>query len=309
MMQNAKYVIGVDLGGTKIEGVLFEFCEAKKGNWKYKTIKSMRMPTNSDKSRIETLVNLHLVLKSLMAGIPQGKISGIGIGTPGFVTNGKLTLIKNVPSLMGYDLRYDIIKAAGIKNVVIENDANCFALAEHRFGAGVGKQTIVGLILGTGVGGGLIIDGKLYRGACGGAGEIGHTTLNNHGLACSCGGYGHFESYCCGPAIVRLYRIYGGKLKNPDPRAVFGSFEKAAKKARDEFFDKIGMGLGNLINILNPEMIVLGGGVSNLNFYPQIRRAAKRYSNAEIFKCVKIVRNKLGDSSGVLGAASLVLED
>jgi predicted NBD/HSP70 family sugar kinase len=287
--------IGIDLGGTKIEGILVDSSG--------KIIDKKRLPTESKRSLKFTLDNLLSVIKYLS----NGKIHGVGIGTPGFVVNGKLTLIKNVPNLMNYDLKHWLIKHTGCKNVEIENDANCFALAEYRFGAGKGTENMVGVIIGTGLGGGIIIKNKLYSGTIGGAGEIGHTTLVPNGEPCTCGGNGHFEAYCSGTGITRRYISAKGKIIDPNPSLIFSSKEKIAKEISDETIEYLAMGLSNLIMTLNPEMIVLGGGVSNINFYSDLNKRIKKYLNPAHYGCVNIVKNVLGDSSGVLGAAALVM--
>lgn len=296
-------VIGVDFGGTKIEGVLV--------NSKGKVLNQKRIPTQASSSRKQIISNLISVIESLRYG-KHGKhgkseLKGIGIGTPGFCVNGKLTLIENISKLSNFNLKNEIVKKTKISNVVIENDAICFALAEHRYGAGKGTKNMVGIILGTGVGGGIIIDGKIYRGAIGGAGHIGHHIIDVDGPKCSCGLYGDLESYCSGTSINKLYMGIGGEINEPDASKIFASKEKKARLIQKQTIKFLAIGITNIIHILNPEMIVLGGGVSNIPFYKELNDEVKRLSNPYIFNSVKIVKNKLGDSSGVLGAAALVL--
>jgi predicted NBD/HSP70 family sugar kinase len=290
------HVIGIDLGGTKIEGVLL--------NSKGKILKKKRVPTQANKSRSIVVNDLIEVVKYLSLR----DVYGVGIGTPGFSVNGKLSLIKNVPSLNGFNLKKELIRRIGLRNIEVENDANCFTLAEYKFGAGKGTKNMVGIIMGTGIGSGLIIDGKLHTGRSGGAGEIGHMVLHPHGRKCSCGGRGHFEAYASGPALVKHYKFLKGRIKNPNPKSIFLSKEKIAKRVVDEYINMVGIGFANIISIFNPDRIVLGGGVSNLGFYRRIIKSVKSYSNPDISHHIDIVRYKLGDSSGVIGAASLVMK-
>ncbi len=291
-----KYVIGVDVGGTKIDCRLFDK--------DFNTVRLIRRLTEAKKGRKKVLQNIIEVIKEL----DRGDVAGVGIAVPGYEqANKRLTDIHNVPSLMNFNLRNFLSKKLK-KLVVIENDANCFALAEQRLGAAKGSKNVVGVILGTGVGAGVIINSELYRGSDGGAGEIGHTIIDSKGIMCTCGKVGDFESWCAGPNIVRHYKLLGGKMKKPDPKKIFYSKDKAAKAVMAQTYEKLGIGLGNVVNTLNPEVIVLGGGVSNLPFYHEIRLAVRKWAYPHLSKKVKIIKNRLGDSSGAIGAAVLAVE-
>jgi predicted NBD/HSP70 family sugar kinase len=291
-----KYAIGLDVGGTKIEGALF--------NEKLKAIKKYRKRTEAKKGRNVVLKNILEVINKLKTK----KVIGVGLAMPAHERrNGKMTSINNIPCLTNFNLGSYIKKKVRTK-VMIENDANCFALAEQRLGAAKGAKNIIGVIIGTGLGAGLIINNKLYTGADGGAGEIGHTIIDSRGIKCTCGKIGDFESWCAGPNIVRHYKKFGGRITSPDPKKIFYSKEKAAKKVMQQTYKKLGIGLGNIVNVLNPEMIVLGGGVSNLPFYDEIRKTVKKSACPSLAKNVKIVKNELGDSSGAIGAVILVFE-
>lgn len=284
-------VIGIDLGGTKIEGILYG-----------KTIKRrIRLPCLSNMPRKDTLGNLCRIIDELMTT----DVKGIGIGTPGFSFKGKLTSIDNVPGLIGFDLRAYVQKR--FKTLVrIENDANCFALAETMHGAAKGRSDVIGVIIGTGFGAGIIIDKKIYKGASGAAGEFGHTMIDPKGPLCRCGIRGHLEAFVSGPNIIKRYIKAKGKLKDPDPSKIFSSKEAIARKVADQTLEYLAMGIANMINIINPQAIVIGGGVSNIDFYKELKKKASRYAHPVCFKDTVILKNKLGDSSGVIGAASLV---
>ena len=291
-----RYAIGIDLGGTKIEGILMD----EKG----KVLKNYRMPTQAHRPLKVILNNIITVVEKLK----DKPIQGVGIGVPGVVLpNGKLVDIPNIKPLKNLNIAKVLEKKLKTK-VFAENDANCFALAEHRLGAGKGTKNMLGVTIGTGIGGGIILNGKLYRGYVGAAGEFGHQVINPQGPK-----YGilkgEFESWCSGPNIVKRYKKQGGKSDFTSPAHIFQSKEKIAKQVMKETYKYLGIGLGNLVNILNPDLIVLGGGVSNLPFYREVNITTKEFSMPCLRKKIKVVKNKLGDSAGKIGAAALVFQE
>ncbi|MFH0870111.1 MAG: ROK family protein [archaeon] len=285
-----KLAIGIDLGGTKISGVLM--------NEKGKVLKKYSRPTEAQKSKSEVLDNIAEVINSFK----RKGVKGVGVATPGFVLpDGKLSLVRNIPSLEGALIKKDLEKRTKLK-VVIENDANCFALAEQRMGAAKGHKYVVGVIIGTGVGSGIIIDGKIYRGVLGGAGEIGHTKIMILDKIKD------VESLISGPSLMKRYEELSGKiLDNPKELVELIGKDDDANKVYAEFILYAGLFFANIINTFNPGCIVVGGGVSNVPFYDRVLKVAEKYSNSFMFKACKIVKNKLGADSGVLGAAQLVL--
>lgn len=308
------YVIGLDIGGTKIAGILVN---AKSGVVIPKVLKKLRIPTNAAAGKRAVISNIVSVLVSLCKygkeNVRSFKLSGIGIGTAGFLKQGRMEIVQNIPSLKKVrleDILLQQLRKKGIKApLFIENDSICFALAEFMFGAARNRKNVIGVIAGTGIGGGLILGGRLYRGRDGGAGHIGHMTIDQSGPRCGCGQRGHFESWCSGKHITLRYKAAGGKIINPDPKKIFGSKEAVAKRIMAETYDKFGIAFANLITAFNPDIIVLGGGVSNLpaEFYRKINAAAKKYAYPALSEKVKIVRNKLGDDAGVFGAAALAV--
>ncbi|MBU1201019.1 MAG: ROK family protein [Nanoarchaeota archaeon] len=279
-----KLRLGVDVGGTKIEGALV----SENGV----AVKRLRVPTNSSSGRKAVLDNILFVIKSL----DNSTVKSVGLGIAGVIDkNGFLQESPNIQCLEGLNVSKELEKLLG-KPVFQENDANCFALAEQRFGAAKGCKDVVGLIIGTGIGAGLIFNGEIYRGVDGCAGEVGRMVIDSSSNLT-------FEDLCSGHGIVRRYKALGGKMKNPNPRNIFSSKEKAAKIAVNDTYKYLGIGIANLLNILDPEIIVLGGGVSNLSFYQKLRVEVKKHSINS--KNVILVKNKLGDSSGVIGAAFL----
>jgi len=252
-------MIGLDIGGSKIEGAVID----KKGRIKHR----LRIPTNANKDKKTILKNIAMVVEELQRLYPKEK-GVIGIGIPGFIHNKKLLNCPNIKALENTNIEEELKRILKQK-VHIENDANCFALAETKYGAAKGKKNVIGLIIGTGIGAGIIINGKIYKGANGGAGEIGHTWL----------GKKRFEALASG---------------------------RAANKKKDylksKAFDYLAKGIANIIMTFNPETIVLGGGLSNTKFYKELNSKVKEYVMPSFVNKTKVVKNKLGDSAGVIGA-------
>ncbi len=287
--------LALDIGGTKIEGVIV--------NSKYKVLERCRVPTLAHESKKVVLNQILEVVEKMMT--PE--IEGVGFSIAGFLDDkGTWLNSPNIPDVNGMKLRKYLEKRIDVP-IAIENDADCFALAEHRFGAGKGTTNMLGVIWGTGIGCGIIINNKLYQGSRGGAGEIGQMVIDSKKPGVHNYAFGDFEGWCSGPHIVARYKKAGGKLKNATADSIHYSREAVAKKQTAITLEKMGTGLANLCAIFNPDAIVLGGGVSNVTFYPEIRKAVKQYGRPHLVKNVKILKNKLGDSSGVLGAASLIL--
>tara|TARA_Y100000310_G_C20695429_1_gene825352 strand:- start:1228 stop:2082 length:855 start_codon:yes stop_codon:yes gene_type:complete len=279
-----KHSIGIDLGGTKIEAILM--------NEKGKILEKCRLPTEANKSKNHILNN---IIQTINA-VKTKKVVGIGIGHPGFSIKNKLTSIHNIPSFKRIDIQKEIQKRTKLKTVA-ENDANCFALAEHTLGASSCCKNSVGLIIGTGIGAGIIINNKIYHGSHGGAGEVGFIPIGNY----------TFESLCSGTNMVSRYKHFKGTLKDPNPSDIFRSNDKIAKQVTKEVITGYSVGFSTIINAYDPGSIVIGGGVSkafNL-FIPKVKKLIKVYAPNKNTEKVKILKNKLGDSAGVIGAALL----
>lgn len=289
-----KYAIGIDLGGTKIDGVLV--------NDSGKIIKKCRILTEAKKGRKTVINNILNVINQLSTR----NISGIGIGIPGIAKNGKIIFIPNVPLL---NINLKNILERKLKNMVfVENDANCFALAEFMFGACKNKKLkeMVGLIIGTGIGAGIIINKRLYTGSFGGAGELGHNIIDSASrFKCSCGNSGDLESLCSGPSIIRRYKKLKGRIKNPDAEIILKSNENIARQVTKQTYEYLGIGIANIVNTLNPDLIVLGGGVSKSLSLKHISKEVKKYAVPVLARHVKFVKAKVHDP-GAIGAACLV---
>lgn len=276
--------IGIDLGGTKIEGVLLDD--------EFKILSRKRIPTPRDDYN-----GVILSIKSLVDDL--GDCDRIGVCIPGVLTGtGGSVRNSNTLCLNGRHMLEDL-KAALNRTPRMENDANCFALAEARMGAAAGCGTVFGVIMGTGVGGGIVVNGSIHHGPNGLAGEWGHHRLYENGNECYCGRSGCVETYLSGPALERRWTEITGR-STPLSHIVRETGE-AARSWKAEFLANFGLGLANVINILDPDIVVLGGGVSNVEFlYDEGRRAVTERTFGHVK--TPIVRNSLGDSAGVFGA-------
>ena len=287
--------IGIDLGGTKIEGVALDATGAELA-----------------RRRIDTEAGggpAHIVAR--IAGLYAGLVHAIddmphtlGMGTPGAISP-KTGLLKNSNTvcLNGQPLRA-LLEAAILHPVAIENDANCFALAEALHGAGRGFGCVFGVIMGTGCGGGIVLDGRVRTGAQAIAGEWGHMVLDPAGPRCFCGANGCVETFISGGGLAaRFATRFGHTLGPREIHAGFQADEPDCTAAMEEFFAHFGRAIANLIAVLDPDIIVLGGGLSNI---PELTTRGVQHVARCVFSdelTTPIVRNQLGDSAGVIGAA------
>jgi fructokinase len=286
------YKLGVDLGGTKIEAVLLDE--------NLNVMEKKRIPTpQNDYSQILNSIS------SLILDISENVSDfSLGICTPGAISK-KTGLIKNsnTQCLIGRSLKEDLENKLG-KKISMENDANCFTMAESTLGVAVDYGLVFGVILGTGVGGGIIIDKKLHSGRTNIAGEWGHHTLHRNGNSCYCGKTGCVETYISGPSLENQWTKLTGKSQ-PLPEILSNIDNEIGKKWKDEFLENFGYGLANVIDILDPDVIVLGGGLSNIDF---LYTEGKESVYDKVFSDLvdtPILQNKLGDSAGVFGACML----
>lgn len=289
--------IGIDLGGTKTEGVLLAADDS--------IVARERRPTPQAQGYDAILAGIRDLVTALAAR--AGSACTIGIGTPGSLSARGLLKNSNTTCLNGRPLKADLERVLA-RDIRMENDANCFALSEARTGAARGARTVFGVIMGTGVGGGIVVDGAVLRGRHDIAGEWGHNVLDASGAACYCGRRGCVETWLSGPAVVRDYRMHGGATAVAtveDIVARAADREPAAVAALDRLCARFGQALATVINILDPDVVVLGGGLANVaRLYTDGRDALARHVFND--ECsIPIVANAHGDSSGVLGAAQL----
>lgn len=293
--------IGIDLGGSKTEAILI----AQNGKELFR-------------KRITTEKNYQGTFKGIVSLVKEiekqfKKVESIGIGMPGAVSI-DTSLVKNANAvwLNGKPLKQDLQKELN-RNVKIENDANCFALSEAVDGAGKDYNSVFGVIIGTGTGGGIIINKKIFSGRNQISGEWGHTPLPNpteeerkYARKCFCGLECCMETYVSGPGFADLFNNkYNENLNSHEIINIFNNGDERAKISLENYVDHLSRGLSNVVNIFDPDIIVLGGGMSNVDFiYERINSVLKKYVLSDIVH-TKVIKNFHGDSSGVRGAAWL----
>jgi fructokinase len=300
----SELVIGIDLGGTKIEGVLLDLsARALEDAIRIR----QRVPTPQAEGYdaiLEAAVSVVADIEK-KGGVPAG--ARVGVGMPGNVTRAGLVKNSNTLCLNGRPFRQDFVARLG-REAVFDNDANCFALAEAELGAAAPHRdgVVFGVIMGTGVGGGVVVHGKVWPGAQGIAGEWGHhAVFHGTGPFCYCGRRGCLEKFASGPAVEKGYEERTGRSLELRDIVQRRSEDAVAAACVESLLEAFGRGLANVIDILDPTAIVLGGGVSNVDllYTEGVARVAHYVFNDELR--TPIVRHALGDSAGVFGAALL----
>ncbi len=291
----SKFKIGVDLGGTKIEGVVLDAAGRE--------IFRKRVPTERElgyQHILGSLKNLHADLVAAADGHP----TTFGIGTPGTLSR-HTGLLKNSNTVCmnGQPVKADLEKILN-RPIEIQNDANCFALAEAVLGAGRGKQLVFGVIIGTGCGGGIVYEGKVLAGLQGLGGEWGHSSIDPNGPLCFCGHRGCVETYISGGGLEKRYaERYGTRRPLKEVEKEYFAGQPQAVEFMTAFFDRFGRALANIIDIVDPDVVVMGGGVSNFPaVYSEGIARVRHYALTDDLE-TPIVKHQLGDSAGVLGAA------
>ncbi len=292
---------GMDLGGTKIEGVILDPTQPEKA------LHRLRVPTEANQGYEHLLGQIELLLRNLEQASGLQRPERIGLGTPG-VASPQTGILKNSNTLClnGKPLARDISELMGCE-VLLANDANCCALAEGRLGAGRGYRSLFGIILGTGVGGGIVVDGEVLVGTHGIAGEWGHNPLCGESTPCYCGRVGCLETVCSGPALEKDYHSRTGlSLRLPEIASRAASGDADAMATLEQLREKFAEALGAVINLLDPDAIVIGGGVGNLDllYTTETREAILSHLFNDRFE-TPLLRPELGDSAGVFGAAML----
>ncbi len=319
---HAPLFLGVDLGGTKILTAV-----ANSNGKMLSRDHSITPATKGHEAVIQSI--LESIGRALdKAGIATSELSAIGVGAPG-LSNPETGILFTSPNLPGWrdvPLREIIEKELGKKTFLI-NDANAAALGELYFGAARGTRNFIYVTISTGIGGGIVIDGKIYTGTLGTAGEVGHMTIDDDGPVCNCGNRGCWETLASGTALAREARhrikegaktsildYTGGDMDNVTAEVI----QKAAQQgdalageliARTGYY--VGVGLANLINLFNPELIVIGGGLSHIGdmlFEPAFK-VAKERAFEKAYQAVRFAPAELGRNSGVLGAVVFAFEE
>lgn len=295
-------LLGIDLGGTKIEGIVLKSKENPE------EIIRHRINTEEEKGYSQVINNIKSLVNHIENKINY-KFKRLGIGTPGTI-DPETGLLKNSNSqcLNGMPIQKDLAKTLD-KVILIQNDANCFALAETLLGSVKDQypdaKNVFGIIIGTGVGGGVIIDGKTVYGSQGIGGEWGHTIVTDDGDECYCGKKGCVESVISGRALQIYYNKISGKNLTFEEIYAKKDIDNHAKETFERLITYFGKGLSNVVNIIDPDVIVLGGGLSNIDeLYDEGYDELKKYVFNPTFK-TPLLKPKLGDSAGVYGAALL----
>ncbi|MDR0788215.1 MAG: ROK family protein [Gemmatimonadota bacterium] len=321
-MRTKRWVVGVDLGGTNIVVGLLPMEGGE--------VLGLRMrPTDSHRGakfvvdRIIEMVEQSIAEVLSMHGGRRDDIAGIGIGSPGPLDR-KAGVVINTPNLgwRNFPLR-DLVANAVNLPATLDNDANCATYGEWWLGAAKGVDTVVGLTLGTGIGGGIVLDGRIYHGVSDVAGEIGHMTIDSTGRRCKCGNYGCLEAYASGPAIALravegieagvetvLSDMVGGRLEDITAATVYEGVVAGDEYATEVMKDTakfLGAGVANIINVLNPEMVVISGGVTRAGDYlfAPLRAEVRRRSFRAAEERCAIVPGELPGTAGVVGAAAV----
>jgi len=315
-------LLGVDLGATKILTAVVD------SRGKILSSDQCIMPAKKSRQAViqSILDSAHSALKQASVAISQ--IRAIGVGAAGISNpeSGILSRSPNLPGLQDVPLRDIIQERLGRKTFVI-NDANAAALGEFCFGAARGVRNFIYITLSTGIGGGIVVDGKIYTGAIGAAGEVGHMTIDDDGPVCSCGSRGCWETLASGTALAReakrrikegvktsILEYADGAINKVTAQVIHSAAQQGdslAKElvARTAYY--VGVGLANLVNIFNPELIVIGGGLANIGdmlLGPAFNVAEER-AVKEPFRAVRFASGELGPNSGVVGAAAFALQE
>ena len=298
-------IYGVDIGGTKIELVVFDDALTPQSRERLPT------PTGDYDAFLGAVADL-----VARADAEHGVAAPIGVGIPGLVDAEGLSFCANIPCAIGKPVASDLSTRIG-RTVVAENDCRLFALSEAHGGAGAGYRTVFGAILGTGAAAGLVVDGRLERGRRGAAGEYGHLPLpatlqHGHDLRlrdCACGLPACAEGYVGGPGLLAMAREYG--VEGNDTQAVVEAWRsgtRAGTRTYEAFIDILGASLANVVKLVDPDVIVMGGGLSQIpEVIADLPQAITRHMFSG-FGSPPVVLAKFGDSSGIRGAALLARE-
>lgn len=305
--------IGLDLGGTWLKyGIA-----GRDGTLLHKA----RRPSGAKDGREAIFGSMLAAVRELLEwSRDKGTVRAIGVGSPGLVDYRRGVLLGGAPNLPGWDgadIRGRLQQEFGIPTYV-DNDANVMALAEARLGAARGAKQAIFLTLGTGIGGGILIDGKLYRGAWFCGAELGHTVIKFDGRPCNCGNVGCVEQYASAPGMIRTYTelLEKGGKSIPDgittevifARAAAG--ESEAQKAIEDTAYYLGVGLSSFVNIFNPEVVVIGGGVAEAgdDFIRMAEGVARKLAQPGATEGLRVVRAQMGNDAGMVGAVLLAAE-
>ena len=295
------HVLALDLGGTDLKAAL---CAA--GG---RVLAFTRVPSRVESSAAAPFEAMGAAFEEL-GPLARAGVRAVGLGCPGAIdpsTGALVDRTAHLPHWLNEPLRERLIERFGVP-AVVDNDANCAALAEHTLGAARGARVSITVTLGTGVGCGIVVDGRVQHGARGGAGEIGHLPLGSGEVACTCGIENCAEPEMSGSGLVERARRAG--LEVEGAVSVFALAANGEPRAREliaHMTDRLGAALATVINLLDPDVVVIGGGVANAGeaLLAPVRRAAERYTLPSHRRGLRIVAAELGERAGVVGAGLL----
>ena len=320
-----RFIVGVDLGGTNIVvGAMPEDGSREYG------VRSL--PTRSEQGsesivdRMVEMIETCIAVTCAEAGITRAHFAGVGVGAPGPLDRERGVVVV-APNLgwQDFPLRALIADRVGLE-ATLDNDANCATLGEAWTGAARGARNVVGITIGTGIGGGLILDGRLYHGASDVAGELGHMTIDTSGRRCACGNYGCLEAYASGPNIAQRAReaiesgevsllpdLVAGDLTRITAQTVYDANDRGDAVAREVVRDTarfLGAGIANLLNVFNPEVVVIAGGVTQAGdaLFVPLRAEVRRRAFRPAVDACRIVPGVLPGTAGVVGAVKTFIE-
>ena len=322
MAKPQRYIVGVDLGGTNIVvGAMPEDGSSQHAMRSHPT--HAQLGADAVVDRIVEMINDVITVTIAETGATRQQFVGVGAGAPGALDRER-GLVTFAPNLgwRDFPLRDRLVAGTGL-DATIDNDANCATLGEWWIGAARGGRCVVGMTIGTGIGGGLILDGKLYHGVSDAAGEIGHTTIDMNGRRCKCGNYGCLEAYASGPNIAERAReriageensvlagLVGGDLQKITAALVYEAANAGDDAALDvvkETARFLGAGVANLLNVYNPDVIVIAGGVTDAGdaLFEPMRAEARRRAFKVAYDACRIVPGSLKGAAGVIGAVAI----
>ena len=308
-MINTQFAVGIDIGGTSIKHGI---CSSE-GD----LICCDSVDTPADAPKEEILEKLAVIFSKNLQIAKERKMTilAAGVGTPGSVDIERGFLMGSTPNFNHWRNVpiSEYLHTRSSLPIYADNDANLMAFGEYMFGAGKNKKDLICITLGTGIGGGIIIDGELYRGSYYAGHEIGHMSIHYDGRKCNCGGIGCFEKYASANALIEDYNALAPPITCLNTKQIFDRYHSGdpfASKAVNQYISYLGAGLANIINIFNPQMVIIGGGVSEAgeDFIQKVRLSAKSKTMPTSFERVEIVSAHLGNRAGMLGAAAFALK-
>lgn len=301
-----EFIASIDLGGTNLKIALLDL----KFRIKYKEVLDTQRFTKKEVLITAIVDSVHKILKDNK--LNKSSLLGVGLGLPGPIDyeKGIVHFFTNIPGWKEVKLKSILEKKLRLA-VSVDNDAKVMALAEYKLGAARGTTNAICITLGTGVGGGIIINNELYRGSNNAAGEIGHMPINENGPRCNCGGYACLESYIGNNRVLfEARKVFGKNITLEKLSYLAGKGNRKARAVWLKFAERLSVALVDVVNLLNPDCIVIGGGVAGAGrvLFDNLKKNIARRAMSIQAANVKIFKAKLGNNAGLIGAAILVKE-